>query len=486
MERDFSLTAPNRLWLADITYVPTWCGDPGHERPEERVAHRFHFGYVRPNAQLGCPRRWVWCGEHAWMYLVAAEPGRVRRNSGRWRSAGRVMNLQRIKVLAILGPLVGLLMFELARHYILQPATGEPAPHVAEHYVSGGMLFVGVMAFAFGVLTLIQRLHDRLLAVNQAAIAVTADMSVDLVLDRVAELARTVARASSASVRVDGQPPRSFTAGTTSPHGPTLSLPIVVKGHRLGELVLAGPRRKRFRDSDRSALEPFATQAGIALENARLFEQERELVAVRERARIGMDLHDGLIQELYGLGLKVEDATEVALEDPDAAVAWLGNVQVGLREAITEIRTYVYGLKETDRSVELRPVLEHLIAEFPAARPQVELWIERDARLPAAVAANVVHIVREAVANSLRHSGASRVGVRVASKDSRLVVAVGDDGTGFDPDAPAGGLGISHMHERARLCRSELTIVSSPGGGTNVVIALPSGMAPPGASADRS
>jgi signal transduction histidine kinase len=199
-----------------------------------------------------------------------------------------------------------------------------------------------------------------------------------------------------------------------------------------------------------------------------------------------MDLHDGLIQELYGLGLKVEDATEVAPEDPDAAVAWLGNVQVALREAITEIRTYVYGLKETDRSVELRPVLEHLIAEFPAAHPQIELWVERDARLPAAVAANVVHIVREAVANSLRHSGASRVGVRVASKDSRLVVAVGDDGTGFEPNAPVGGLGIAHMRERARLCRSELTIVSSPGGGTNVVITLPSEMAPPDASADRS
>lgn len=395
------------------------------------------------------------------------------------------MDLRRIKVVAVVGPLAGLLVFELVRHYILQPATGEPSPHVSEHFLSAGLLFIGVMAFAYGILTLMQRLHDQLVAVNQAAIAVTGDLSVDLVLERVAELARTVAKASFASVRVDGHPLHAFAAGTSPPRGPTLSLPIVVKGRRLGELVLAGPRRRRFRDSDRSALETFATQAGIALENARLFEQEKELVAVRERARIGMDLHDGLIQELYGLGLKVEDAAELAPGDPERAVARLRDVQVALREAVSQIRTYIYGLKQTERSVELLPVLEHLIAEFATADPRIELWVERDSRLPAAVAGNVLHIVREALSNSLQHSGASRVGIRVASKGSRLVIAVGDDGKGFDPDASAGGLGIAHMRERANWCRSELTIVSSPGGGTNVVITLPPEMAPLDESAGR-
>jgi len=214
------------------------------------------------------------------------------------------VHLSRIKVWAIVIPTTGLLGFELLRHYVVQPALGEQSRHVDEHIISAIILSVAVIGFSLVVFRLLERLHDQLMALNEAGIAVTGDLSVDRVLERVAELARTVAGASFASVVVGAGRQRTVASGVRPSSGERLSLPIVVKGERLGELVLAGPRGGRFRPSDRGALETFAAQAGVALENARLFEQVHELAAARDRARIGMDLHDGVIQELYAAGLK--------------------------------------------------------------------------------------------------------------------------------------------------------------------------------------
>lgn len=385
------------------------------------------------------------------------------------------MHLRRIKVLAVLVPLAGLLGFEVVRHWVIQPAMGETAPHLDEHVISGVVLFVAVVAFSFAIFRLLERLHDQLVALSEAAIAVTGHLSVDRVLERVAELARTVAGASYASVDVRGGRKRTVDSGTRSREGESIALPIVVRGERLGELVLAGPRDGRFRDSDRRALEMFATQAGIALENARLFEQEEELAATRERVRIGMDLHDGVIQELYGLRLKAEDAALLATADAPEATAALHDIHASLGRVIGDVRTYVYGLHDGDRSVELRPALERVVAEFPTDRTELRLVVRGDAWLPAATAVNLSHVAREAVANSLRHSGASRVVVVVDASDGVIRLTVRDDGTGFDPDAASLGLGIRDMRDRARWCGSELHVESAPGRGTTVSITAPAG-----------
>ena len=385
------------------------------------------------------------------------------------------MHLRRIKVLAVLVPLAGLFGFEVVRHWVIQPAMGLTDPHFEEHLLSGAVLFVGVVAFSFAIFRLLERLHHQLVALSEAAIAVTGDLSVDRVLERVAELARTVADASYASVDVRAGRERTVESGTRPGEGGSLALPIVVRGARLGELVLAGPRDGRFRASDRRALETFATQAGIALENARLFEQEQELAATRERVRIGMDLHDGVVQELYGLRLKAEDAAQLATADASETTAALHDIHASLGHVIGEVRTYVYGLRDGDRSVELRPALESLVAEFPTDRTELRLGVCGDARLPAATAANILHVTREAVANSLRHSGASRVTVGVEASDDIVHLTVSDDGSGFDPDAPSTGLGIRDMRDRARWCGSELHVESAPGRGTTVSLAAPAG-----------
>lgn len=389
------------------------------------------------------------------------------------------MHLRRIKILAILVPILGLLGFELFRHLVLQPGLGEETPHLEEHIVSAVLLLAAVIGFSLWIFSHLERLHDQLLALNEAGIELTGDLSVDRQLERVAHLARTVGRASYASIEIETGNRRSATSGTRSGTrsgvgaGETLSLPIVVKGERLGTLTLADPRGGRFHPSDPQALETFATQVGVALENARLFEQVHDLAAMRERVRISMDLHDGLIQELYAVGLKVEDASQLVLNDPDEATTRMREVHDIVRTVIGDVRTYVYGLQDGDRSVDLRPAFEHLAAGFQPGAPVFVLDLEGDSWLPAAVAGNVLHIVREAVANAVRHADASHITIRSVAQDGRLLISVEDDGRGFDLLAPPTGLGLGDMQERAAWCRGEVLVDPMPGRGTTVRLSVP-------------
>lgn len=383
------------------------------------------------------------------------------------------MHLKRIKILAILVPTLGLLLFEAVRHFGIQPWLGETSPHFDEHIISGLILLAAVIAFSLVIFSLLERLHDQLLALNEAGIALTQDLSVDRVLTRVAEMARAVAQASYASVVTDGDPERTVAFGELPDGAETLSLPIVVKGSRLGELVLAGPRGGRFRTSDRSALETFAAQAGVALENARLFEMVQDLAAARERVRIGMDLHDGVIQELYAVGLKVEDASDLVEADPGQAVTQMRDVHELVRKVIGDVRSYVYELHDGEGTLSLEAALEHVVAEFPVRSPLISLHVDTDALLPAVAAGNVLHIVREAIANALQHADATSVEIHAAHDEGGLVVSVCDDGKGFDPGRVRLGFGLGDMRERASWCRGTIQLDSTPGEGTTIRLALP-------------
>ncbi|HEX9124697.1 MAG TPA: ATP-binding protein, partial [Actinomycetota bacterium] len=160
-------------------------------------------------------------------------------------------------------------------------------------------------------------------------------------------------------------------------------------------------------------------------------------------------------------------------DQPAEAAALMQETQGELRGLIGEIRTYVYGLRDGDASVDLRPALERLVAEFPSGPPSIALAIAGEPRLPAAKAANVLHIVREAAANALRHGHASHVWIGVTQGPDTLAVRVRDDGKGFDAGLPSSGFGMRDMHERAGWCRCELEVHSTPGEGTSVRIEIP-------------
>lgn len=385
------------------------------------------------------------------------------------------MELRRIKIIAAACSFGGLLGFELLRHFVVQPALGETSGHLAEHVVAGVVLGIAVVAFTFAIFRLLERAHAQLIAVNEASAAVTADLSLEVVLERVTELARSVAGASYASVHMDVEG-RTVGSGHLEPGATTTSLPIVVRGRRLGELVLASRPGTRRRLPDRAALETFATNAGIAIENARLFADTQELVALRERARIGMDLHDGMIQELYAVGLKLDDTEALLADAGSEAEGSLREAREALRLVIAELRTYVYGLHDAEASVQVGPLLERLGAEFSSASTFVRIVASSAMSLPAAQATHVAHIVREAISNALRHAAASRLDVVARSTRTSLIIEISDDGDGFDPDAVIRGLGLNDMRARAVMCGGGLSIRSGVSEGTTVALTVPAGL----------
>lgn len=383
------------------------------------------------------------------------------------------MHLRRIKLLAVLVPVIGLTAFELFRHEVVHPALGETGTHIAEHVLSAAIIIAAVLAFTFVMFGLLERLQAQLLALHEASIAVSSDLTLEGVLSRVAELAKSVTGAAHASVVIEGPRPAEVTSGIVPEAGITLSLPIVARGQKVGELILTGTSSALFRPLDRNALAVFATQAGVAIENARLFDRVQELVRARERERIGMDLHDGVVQELYGLGLKIEDATGMLAERPLQAADLLAEARAGVRGIIGDVRTYVYDLQEGDRSVDLASALGQVAREFASAPLTVTVSVPDEITLPAAVAGHIVHVAREAVANAARHAAASRAAVRAEGREDALVVEVSDDGRGFDPSSARPGMGLKDMQDRASWCNAALEVRSEPGAGTVVRLLIP-------------
>jgi signal transduction histidine kinase len=382
------------------------------------------------------------------------------------------MDLRKIKALAVVASFAGLLAFEGVRHFVVQPALGETSDHLAEHIVAAAFLGIAVVAFSFAIFGLLERAHAQLVALNEASLAVTTDLSLETVLVRVAELARTVAGASYASVHMI-DPDRTVGSGELPADAVRESFPIVVRGARFGELVLASASRNSWRASDRSALETFATNAGIAIENARLFAQVQDLVAARERTRIGMDLHDGMIQELYAVGLKLDDAAALMAEDAVEAEHSMKEAREALRMVIGELRTYVYGLHEAEASVDVRLLLEHVRSEFATGSVAIRVDAAPGMTIAAGAGGHVAFVVREALSNALRHSDASAVDVSAREEEGTVFLSVTDDGRGFDPASVHRGLGLEDMAARAAMCRATFAIRSAPTRGTTIALALP-------------
>src|SRR5262249_45832619 len=125
-----------------------------------------------------------------------------------------------------------------------------------------------------------------------------------------------------------------------------LGVPVTVQGRSIGNLYLTERSdAAEFSAEDERIVETFALHAGIAIENARLHEQVQRLAIVDERERIGRDLHDGIIQRLYGVGLSLEDVPELVRDDPDEVERRVERAIDNLHLAIRDIRNFIFGLR---------------------------------------------------------------------------------------------------------------------------------------------
>ncbi|MFL5750502.1 MAG: GAF domain-containing sensor histidine kinase [Chloroflexota bacterium] len=268
-----------------------------------------------------------------------------------------------------------------------------------------------------------------------------------------------------------------------------LGVPVIVKGVSVGNLYLTEKAGSaEFSDDDERLVETFALHAGIAIENARLHEQSERLAVVDERERIGADLHDGIIQSLYGVGLSLEDVPELVRDDPDEVERRVEQAIDSLHLTIQDIRNFIFGLRPALLGgMELGAGLAGIAEEFRHnSMIDLELDVARVDDPGREAVADLLGLVNEALSNIARHSGATRAIVTVnADPDDGLRLRVADNGRGFDPADVQTGFGhhgLSNMRSRAAKIGGAM-LIESTSAGTTIEIRLPGhGLAPAGAA----
>jgi signal transduction histidine kinase len=253
-----------------------------------------------------------------------------------------------------------------------------------------------------------------------------------------------------------------------------LGVPIVARTGVIGAFYLTEKEgAPDFDEADEGLIVMLAAHAAITIENARLYERSRELSIVEERNRLARELHDSVSQKLFGLVLSAESAGTLVESDPAQARAELERLGALAQEAQEELRSVVFELRpaalESEGLAEalrkhvgvLRRVYSREIGLELAGTPRRSPELDRD----------VFRIAQEALQNAIRHADAGEVWLRLAATDGRLELVVADDGAGFDPaDARIRSrrLGLTSMEERAEAVGGTLTIESKPGAGTTV------------------
>jgi len=269
-----------------------------------------------------------------------------------------------------------------------------------------------------------------------------------------------------------------------------LGVPVIAAGRTIGIYSLDKVVSNFFTQEHVQLTESLVGQAGVAIQNAWLFEQvrsgrerlqslSRQLVEIQETERryIARELHDEAGQSLTSLmvGLRL---LEREINHPEALLSAIGE----LKNMVDTILENLHRL-----AVDLRPAsLDHLgliaalqqyiesISDKHATTIQFET-LDITARLPQEMETALYRIVQEGITNAIRHSRATRIDVLLEKRDDKIITIVEDNGIGFDPLTVMQGnrLGLFGIRERAEMLGGSLIIESSPGNGCTILVEVP-------------
>jgi signal transduction histidine kinase len=248
-----------------------------------------------------------------------------------------------------------------------------------------------------------------------------------------------------------------------------------------GRIFLYDPRRTGAVERRLHFLESFASQVTLSLTNVVLLRRLRSQAGAAERARVARELHDGTIQALFGIEMKLQ-ALRKEVDDPDSHVASsLADVQELLRAEILGVRELMQTLRpvELDGIHQLPDVLAGVVERFRRDSGISARFVSNveSIHLAAAASIEVVRIVQEALANVRKHSRARNVIVRLTGKEEAYTLTVEDDGRGFDFEGAfsqeqldRARLGPAIIKERTRLLGGRLTVESTRGAGARIEV----------------
>ena len=372
-----------------------------------------------------------------------------------------------------------------------------------------------------------EQLEERFIALHQASLELVRDVSLQHLLKRIAATARDQAHAQYAALGVlaeDGTLQQFITVGmndeqisqiehppvgkgligelmgTETPlripvikdhphsfgfpanHPPMASLlgvPIRAGNSQLGQIYLTNKiGEEEFTAEDERIIQMLAAYAAAAIQNARVHENTHRLAVLEERERIGMDLHDGIIQSIYGIGLLLENAQLSLNEESEEAKRRIQDAIEGLNQTIRDLRAYILDLRPRKLGEEgLFIGIQRLVNEF-RAHTLAEVHVSGDSQLndlPEAHASTLFHICQEALANTAKHAKAKKVEISLWGTNDRALLEIRDDGKGFDPDAINlnTGHGLANMQTRVHAAGGDVEISSRVGDGTTVFVWVP-------------
>lgn len=440
------------------------------------------------------------------------------------------MTLKQLKLVATITPILAIVAMEVTRPYVIGRVS--LWQRLAMDAIAvGAIVIFSTIIFRFVARTQerLERRNRELLALHSAGLDVAAELSLEIVLNKVVEQARNLLGARYGALSVidrEGNIKEFITAGITPeqraaigpppighgvlgvvlregqhlrlthvsqhprssgfpPNHPVmrslLAVPITCKSPFLGNIYLSEKENGApFTADDEETLERLAVQAGIAIDNAYLHAQAEEIATSRERLRIAHEMHDGLAQVLGYVNTKVQAANEYLRRGKvDEASTQLRELAHSARQAYSDVREAIVGLRTLPGSD--RP-FDTVVAEFLEQWKQQSgistiLNMESTLRLKPSVELQVVRIIQEALTNVRKHARASTAVVEVRTSGEQLSVTVRDDGLGFNPAANARGefprFGLNTMRERATSIGGDLEITSAPGAGTTVRFTMP-------------
>jgi len=256
-----------------------------------------------------------------------------------------------------------------------------------------------------------------------------------------------------------------------------LVVPIKIGTETLGVLDIESVDIDAFDEIDLFTAQTLADQLAIAIENARLYQETRDMAVLEERNRMAREIHDTLAQGFTGIVLQLEAAEQVIDEDVARAQEHLDRARSLARESLNEARHSVWALRP--QALEQLPLVDTLRQETEkfvqdsGVKVNLNISGERQA-LPPDVESTLLRICQESLNNVRKHARASEAEVNLAFEKEVVKLTIHDNGTGFDTEVPTEGtFGLIGMRERARLLRGTLAVHSEHGQGTRIEVMIP-------------
>ncbi len=279
-------------------------------------------------------------------------------------------------------------------------------------------------------------------------------------------------------IRLERMQADSRSVGFPANHPPMTSLlgvPVQVGQQLFGMLYLCDRRDGQpFNEQDEWLIETIAGYAALAIAGSDLSAKESRVALLEERERIGMELHDGIIQSLYAIGMQLDlmrNADQIVRDD-------LGETINNLNTVIDDIRHFIMDLHRRNQPGQtIHDCLQDIITHL---HPPQTLTVQLDApHTPPSFSGTafeaICQMANEAISNVMRHAEARTLTIKVKQSAHDFQIQVDDDGKGFKLDELAGnsGLGLRNLQQRAMLHHGRVEIDTTPGKGTRLTIAIP-------------